>query len=364
MTLSETATAVATPPASGTGLVIRRPDDWHVHLRDGAMLGSVVNYTARQFARAIVMPNLAPPVTTVAAAEAYRARILAAVEPGTVFTPLMTCYLTDDIDPAEVGRGFAQGVFTACKLYPANATTNSSHGVTDFRRIYPVLEVMQQIGMPLLVHGEVTDSHVDIFDREAVFIDRILTRIIADFPALKVVFEHITTADAVAFVETAGANVAATITPHHLDFNRNAMFQGGIRPHFYCLPVAKREVHRLALRRAATSGSDRFFLGTDSAPHAIGAKESACGCAGIFNAPFAIESYARTFEEEGALHHLEAFASENGPRFYGLPLNEDRIRIERVTHPVPEKMIAADTEVVPFHAGQTLGWKFAGPAGH
>ena len=328
------------------------------------MLGSVVNYTARQFARAIVMPNLAPPVTTVAAAEAYRARILAAVEPGTVFTPLMTCYLTDDIDAAEVGRGFAAGVFTACKLYPANATTNSSHGVTDFRRIYPVLEVMQQIGMPLLVHGEVTDSHVDIFDREAVFIDRILTRIIADFPALKVVFEHITTADAVAFVETAGANVAATITPHHLDFNRNAMFQGGIRPHFYCLPVAKREVHRLALRRAATSGSDRFFLGTDSAPHAVGAKESACGCAGIFNAPFAIESYARTFEEEEALHHLEAFASENGPRFYGLPLNEDRIRLDRVAHQVPEMMIAADTEVVPFHAGQTLGWKFAGLAGH
>ena len=328
------------------------------------MLGSVVNYTARQFARAIVMPNLAPPVTTVAAAEAYRARILAVVEPGTVFTPLMTCYLTDDIDPDEVGRGFAAGVFTACKLYPANATTNSSHGVTDFRRIYPVLEVMQQIGMPLLVHGEVTDSHVDIFDREAVFIDRILTRIIADFPALKVVFEHITTADAVAFVETAGANVAATITPHHLDFNRNAMFQGGIRPHFYCLPVAKREVHRLALRRAATSGSDRFFLGTDSAPHAVGAKESACGCAGVFNAPFAIESYARTFEEEGALHHLEAFASGNGPRFYGLPLNEDRIRLDRVAHQVPEMMIAADTEVVPFHAGQTLGWKFAGLAGH
>ena len=364
MTLSETETAAAAAPAAGTGLVMRRPDDWHVHLRDGAMLGSVVNYTARQFARAIVMPNLAPPVTTVAAAEAYRARILAVVEPGTVFTPLMTCYLTDDIDPDEVGRGFAAGVFTACKLYPANATTNSSHGVTDFRRIYPVLEVMQQIGMPLLVHGEVTDSHVDIFDREAVFIDRILTRIIADFPALKVVFEHITTADAVAFVETAGANVAATITPHHLDFNRNAMFQGGIRPHFYCLPVAKREVHRLALRRAATSGSDRFFLGTDSAPHAVGAKESACGCAGIFNAPFAIESYARTFEEEGALHHLEAFASGNGPRFYGLPLNEDRIRLDRVAHQVPEMMIAADTEVVPFHAGQTLGWKFAGLAGH
>jgi dihydroorotase len=363
MTLSETEPAAPTAPATGTGLVIRRPDDWHVHLRDGAMLASVVNHTARQFARAIVMPNLAPPITTAAAAEAYRARILAAVEPGTVFTPLMTCYLTDDIDPTEVGRGFTAGVFTACKLYPANATTNSSHGVTDFRRIYPVLEIMQQIGMPLLVHGEVTDSHVDIFDREAVFIDRILTRIIADFPALKVVFEHITTADAVAFVETAGANVAATITPHHLDFNRNAMFQGGIRPHFYCLPVAKREVHRLALRRAATSGSDRFFLGTDSAPHAVGAKESACGCAGIFNAPFAIESYARTFEEEGALHHLEAFASENGPRFYGLPLNEERIRIDRVAHQVPEMMIAADTEVVPFHAGQTLGWKFAGLAG-
>jgi dihydroorotase len=364
MTLSETETAAPTAPATGTGLVIRRPDDWHVHLRDGAMLASVVNHTARQFARAIVMPNLAPPVTTAAAAEAYRARILAAVEPGTVFTPLMTCYLTDDIDPTEVGRGFTAGVFTACKLYPANATTNSSHGVTDFRRIYPVLEIMQQIGMPLLVHGEVTDSHVDIFDREAVFIDRILTRIIADFPALKVVFEHITTADAVAFVETAGANVAATITPHHLDFNRNAMFQGGIRPHFYCLPVAKREVHRLALRRAATSGSDRFFLGTDSAPHAVGAKESACGCAGIFNAPFAIESYARTFEEEGALHHLEAFASENGPRFYGLPLNEERIRIDRVAHQVPEMMIAADTQVVPFHAGQTLDWKFAGLADH
>jgi dihydroorotase len=236
--------------------------------------------------------------------------------------------------------------------------------VTDFRRIYPVLETMQQIGMPLLVHGEVTDSHVDIFDREAVFIDRILTRIIADFPALKVVFEHITTADAVAFVEATAANVAATITPHHLDFNRNAMFQGGIRPHFYCLPVAKREVHRLALRRAATSGSARFFLGTDSAPHAVGAKESACGCAGIFNAPFAIESYARTFEEEGALHHLEAFASENGPRFYGLPLNEERIRLERVAHQVPDMMAAADTRVVPFHAGQTLDWKFAGLADH
>jgi dihydroorotase len=345
-------------------LVLRRPDDWHVHLRDGAMLEAVVNHTARQFARAIVMPNLVPPITTTAMAAAYRDRIRAAVDPALRFEPLMTAYLTDTIDPDELARGHAEGVFTAAKLYPAGATTNSASGVTSIQKIHPVLERMQAIGMPLLVHGEVVSPEIDIFDREAVFIDRILTRIIADFPALKVVFEHITTADAVAFVETAGVNVAATITPHHLDFNRNAMFQGGIRPHFYCLPVAKREVHRLALRRAATSGSDRFFLGTDSAPHAVGAKESACGCAGIFNAPFAIESYARTFEEEGALHHLEAFASENGPRFYGLPLNEDRIRIDRVAHQVPEMMIAADTEVVPFHAGQTLGWKFAGLAGH
>ena len=362
MTLSETAAVDAKASTAPTELVIRRPDDWHVHLRDGAMLASVVNYTARQFARAIVMPNLAPPITTAAAGEAYRSRILAAVQPGTVFTPLMTCYLTDDIDPGEVECGFLAGVFTACKLYPAHATTNSSHGVTDIGNVYPVLEAMQRIGMPLLVHGEVTDSHIDIFDREAVFIERILSRVIADFPALKVVFEHITTQDAVAFVEAGGDRIAATITPHHLAFNRNAMFEGGIRPHFYCLPVAKREPHRLALRRAATSGSAKFFLGTDSAPHAVGAKESACGCAGIFNAPFAIESYARTFEEEGALHRLEAFASENGPRFYGLPLNEDRIRLERVSHSVPDMIAAAGTQVVPFHAGQTLGWKFAGLA--
>ena len=326
------------------------------------MLASVVNYTARQFARAIVMPNLNPPVTTMAAADAYRSRITAALDPGIKFTPLMTCYLTDSIDPSEIARGFTAGVFTACKLYPAHATTNSSFGVTNVENIYPVLETLQRIGMPLLVHGEVTDKHVDVFDREAVFIDKILSQLIVRFPALKVVFEHITTSEAAAFVESGPATLAATITPHHLDINRNAMFEGGIRPHFYCLPVAKREHHRLALRRAAVSGSPKFFLGTDSAPHAIGAKESACGCAGIFNAPHAIESYAKTFEEEGALDRLEAFASEHGPRFYGLALNSERIVLERAAQSVPQRLSAADTEIVPFHAGSALAWRFAGLA--
>jgi dihydroorotase len=348
--------------AAGTTLTIRRPDDWHVHLRDGPMMASVVNFTARQFARAIVMPNLNPPVTTAAAGAAYRDRILAAVDPALNFTPLITCYLTDGTDPAEVEHGFVEGVFTAAKLYPAHATTNSSHGVTDITNIYGVLAVMQRIGMPLLLHGEVTDSHVDIFDREAVFIDRILTRVVDDFPALKIVFEHITTADAASFVASSGPNIAATITPHHLDFNRNAMFEGGIRPHFYCLPVAKRETHRLALRKAATSGSPKFFLGTDSAPHAKGDKEAACGCAGIFNAPYALESYAKTFEEEGALDRLEAFASENGPRFYGLPLNEERIVLQRKGSLVPDMIEAASTSVVPFHAGQELRWSIADAA--
>jgi dihydroorotase len=340
-------------------LTLRRPDDWHVHLRDGAMLADVVNFTAKQFGRAIVMPNLRPPITTVAAAEAYRERIVSALEPGVVFTPLMTCYLTDTIDAGEVERGFAQGVFTACKLYPAHATTNSDHGVTDIQNIYPVLEAMQRIGMPLLVHGEVTDRNVDIFDREAVFIDRILTKLIADFPALKVVFEHITTAEAVAFVEGGGPNLAATITPHHLAINRNAIFEGGIRPHMYCLPIVKREPHRLALRRAATSGSAKFFLGTDSAPHAVGDKESACGCAGVFNAPYALESYAKVFDEEGALERLEAFASENGPRFYGLPLNDSRVTLERRPNRVPDKLKLDGADLVPFHAGETLAWTFA-----
>lgn len=346
----------------GGRLVMRRPDDWHVHLRDGPMLAAVVNYTARQFSRAIVMPNLVPPVTTIAAAEAYRMRIASALEPGADFTPLMTCYLTDDIDPAEVARGFTHNVFTACKMYPAHATTNSALGVTDFKKIYRVFEAMERIGMPLLLHGEVTDKQIDIFDREVAFIDRILTKLIADFPALKIVLEHVTTAEAVRFVEDSGPNLASTITPHHLEINRNAMFDGGLRPHFYCLPVAKREVHRLALRRAATSGNPKFFLGTDSAPHAVSNKESACGCAGIFNAPFAMESYAKTFEEEGALNRLEAFASENGPRFYGLPLNTTRIVLERTSSQVPDFIPAASTRIVPFHAGQTLAWRFAGHA--
>ena len=286
-------------------LEIIRPDDWHVHLRDGKMLSAVANYTARQFARAIIMPNLAPPVTTVQAASDYRERISTAISPEHDFTPLMTCYLTDSIDPEELSRGHADGVFTAAKLYPANATTNSSHGVTDVKNIYDALEAMQKAGMPLLVHGEVTHSDVDIFDREAVFIEQVMIPLLVDFPELKVVFEHITTEDATDFVSEAGENIAATITPHHLEFNRNAVFQGGIRPHYYCLPVAKREKHRLALRRVATSGSSKFFLGTDSAPHLIGAKESDCGCAGLFNAPCALESYLKTFDEEDALDRFE-----------------------------------------------------------
>ncbi|HEY0413131.1 MAG TPA: dihydroorotase [Allosphingosinicella sp.] len=336
-------------------LSLRRPDDWHVHLRDGAMLKAVAPYSARQFARVIAMPNLDPPITTVAAAAAYRDRILAAAGDG--LTPLMTCYLTDGADPAELTEGFETGVFTAAKLYPAHATTNSAHGVTDIRNIHPALEAMQRIGMPLLVHGEVTDPEVDVFDREKVFIDRVFSALMRDFPALKVVFEHITTSEAVDFVLANGPNLAATVTPQHLVLNRNALFAGGLRPHAYCLPVAKREAHRLAVRRAATSGSPRFFLGTDSAPHAVERKESACGCAGIFNAPFAIESYAKTFEEEGALDKLEAFASENGPRFYGLPLNEGRIVLERAPVEVPERLPEAGTHLVPFHAGETLPWR-------
>ncbi len=334
-------------------LTIRRPDDWHVHLRDGAMLGVVAPYTGRQFARAIVMPNLSSPVTSIAAASAYRERIIAAAGPG--FTPLMTCYLTDASEPDEIARGFAEGVWVAAKLYPANATTNSAEGVTDVAIIRPVLERMQDIGMPLLIHGEVTDPDVDIFDREAVFIERVLARLVRDFPGLKIVLEHITTAEAADFVSAAPATVAATITPQHLIINRNAIFAGGLRPHAYCLPVAKREAHRLAIRKAATSGSPKFFLGTDSAPHARTAKESACGCAGIFNAPYALENYATVFEEEGALDRLEGFASEHGPRFYGLPLNEGTMTLERSGCEVPERI----GELVPFQAGETLPWHLA-----
>ena len=343
-----------------TTLTIRRPDDWHVHLRDGEMLKGVLPYTARQFARAIVMPNLSPPVTTTEAGRAYRDRILAALPEGMAFEPLMTCYLTDTLSPEEVARGHAEGVFTAAKLYPAHATTGSAHGVTDVANIYPVLERMQAIGMPLLIHGEVTDHEVDIFDREAVFIERTLNHIVRDFPDLRIVFEHITTAEAVDFVTASGPNIGATITPQHLHINRNAMFVGGIRPHAYCLPVAKREKHRLALRRAAVSGSPKFFLGTDTAPHEVKTKESACGCAGIFCAPHAIECYAMVFEEEGALDRLENFASVFGPQFYGLPVNEGRILLERAECAVPERIAAGGGEVVPWMAGQTLPWRFAG----
>ena len=343
-----------------TQITIRRPDDWHVHLRDGEMLEAVVGYTARQFARAIVMPNLTPPVITVAAGEDYRKRILKALPVGADFTPLMVGYLTDDADPAEIARGHEQGVFTACKLYPAHATTNSAHGVTDIRKLTGVLETMQRIGMPLLIHGEVTDRDVDIFDREAVFIERVLARLVRDYPALKIVLEHITTSEAVDFVAGSGPQIAATITPQHMIINRNAIFDGGIRPHAYCLPIAKREQHRLAVRKAGVSGSPKFFLGTDSAPHMIGRKEAACGCAGIFNAPYALESYAQVFEEEGVLDRLEGFASEHGPNFYGLPLNEGTVTLTREDVVVPEVIVEGEIRVVPFHAGETVRWRFDG----
>jgi len=336
-------------------LTIRRPDDWHVHLRRGPMLAAVAPYTARQFARAIVMPNLTPPVTTIAAAEDYRAEIVAAAGPG--FTPLMTCYLTDGIDGAMLAEGHARGVFTAAKLYPAHATTNSAHGVTDVAHIRPALVAMEKAGLPLCVHGEVTDPAVDVFDREAVFIDRVLDQLVKDHPGLKIVFEHITTSEAADFVAAAGPNVAATVTPQHLHINRNALFAGGLRPHAYCLPIAKRESHRLALRKAVTSGSAKFFLGTDTAPHEIGRKEMDCGCAGIFNAPYALESYLAVFDEEDAVEHFEAFASENGPRFYGLPLNDGTVTLERVAHDVPARVGHGDIALVPFHAGETLGWR-------
>jgi dihydroorotase len=350
---------------TAVSITLRRPDDWHVHLRDGAMLAQVAPYTARQFARAIVMPNLLPPIRTVAAARAYRDRILAALgrevsphgEDEAGFTPLMTCYLTDTTDPEEVARGFAEGEFVAVKLYPAHATTNSAFGVTDIRRVQPVLERMAAIGMPLLVHGEVTDAEVDVFDREAVFIDQVLDSLRRRLPELRIVLEHITTEEAVEYVRSAGANLAATITAHHLQINRNALFTGGIRPHLYCLPIAKREKHRQALRRAATSGDHRFFLGTDSAPHAQPAKETACGCAGIFTAPCALELYAEVFEEQNALDRFEAFAALNGAAFYGLPANEERVTLRYEPCTVPERIGKGDMAVIPFRAGETLRWR-------
>jgi dihydroorotase len=340
-------------------ITIRRPDDWHVHLRDGAMLRAVLPYTARQFARAIVMPNLVPPVTMIAAARAYRERILAALPEGADFTPLMTCYLTDETDPEEVARGFTDRAFAAVKLYPAHATTNSAHGVSHIDRVMPVLERMAAIGMPLLLHGEATDPDVDVFDREAVFIECVLDKLRRRLPELRVVLEHITTAEAVAYVAAGGPNLAATITAHHLVINRNALFQGGIRPHLYCLPIAKREGHRRALRRAAISGNSAFFLGTDSAPHARPTKETACGCAGIFTAPAALEIYAEVFEEEGALDRFEAFASLNGPTFYRLPANDGRITLCRDEWTLPEQIGDGEEAVVPFRAGERLRWRLA-----
>jgi dihydroorotase len=334
-------------------LTLTAPDDWHVHLRDGQMLNQVVRHTARVFRRAIVMPNLRPPVTTASQARAYRQRILEACLEQPAFTPLMTAYLTDTTDAADLEDGFRAGVFTAAKLYPANATTNSSAGVTDLAKIGSVLACMQRIGMPLLIHGEVTDSDVDVFDREAEFITRHLKPLRRNYPELRIVFEHITTEQAVDFVGSSERNLAATITPHHLHINRNSMFAGGFRSDFYCLPVAKREQHRLALRKAATSGDPRFFLGTDSAPHSRAAKETACGCAGIFNAPHALESYAQVFDQEGALDRLEGFTSLNGPTFYGLPVNTDQITLERVDQLVPDLV----NGLVPFHAGEILPWK-------
>ena len=340
-------------------ITLRRPDDWHVHLRDGAMLDAVVPFTVRHFARAIVMPNLVPPVTGVAAARAYCERILAAVPAGAAFTPLMTCYLTDTTDPREVARGWEEGVFAAVKLYPAHATTNSASGVTDYKRIMPALERMATLRMPLLIHGEATGPEVDVFDREAVFIDRVLEPLRRRLPELRIVLEHITTEEAVAYVGSGSSNLAATITAHHLVINRNAIFTGGIRPHLYCLPIAKREKHRRALRQAATSGNPRFFLGTDSAPHPVFAKEIACGCAGIFTAPCALEVYAEVFEEEAALDRLEAFAALNGPDFYRLPVNEARVTLRREPFTVPEHIGEGGNAIVPFRAGESLRWRLA-----
>jgi dihydroorotase len=341
-------------------LTIRRPDDWHLHFRDGAVMRDVVPFTARQFGRAVVMPNLTPPVTSAALAAAYRDRIMAAVPAGLHFTPLMTCYLTDSTDPDDLARGAAEGVFTAAKLYPANATTNSAAGVSNIENLYPVLARMEAEDIVLCIHGEVTDHDVDVFDREKEFIERHLRSIIATFPKLRVVLEHITTGDAVDFVMAAGPQVAATITPQHLHINRNAMLVGGMQPHNYCLPVAKRETHRLALRAAATSGSPQFFLGTDSAPHLKRDKESACGCAGIFGAPFALESYLTVFDEEGALERFEGFASLHGPAFYKLPVNEDSVTLERAEVAVPPVLQVTGEDIVPFHAGTTLGWRLVG----
>jgi dihydroorotase len=337
-------------------LTLTRPDDWHLHLRDGAAMAAVLPYTARQFARAIVMPNLKPPITTAVAARAYRDRILAALPAGLDFSPLMTLYLTDRLAADEVQRAKDAGV-VAVKLYPAGATTNSDAGVTDIRKTYPALEAMQRAGLLLLVHGEVTDPAVDLFDREAVFIDQVMIPLRRDFPELKVVFEHITTKDAAQYVASAGAHTAATVTAHHLLFNRNAIFLGGLRPHYYCLPVLKREVHRLALVAAVSSGSDRFFLGTDSAPHAAALKESSVCGAGCFTALSALELYAQAFDGAGALDKLEGFASHHGPAFYGLPRNTGTVTLARQAWVLPETLPLGDAVLKPLCGGETLAWR-------
>jgi dihydroorotase len=341
------------PPST---LTLTRPDDWHLHLRDGAAMATVLPATARQFARAIVMPNLRPPVVNTALAAAYRERIVAALPPGSRFTPLMTLYLTDQTPPDEVRRAKQAGI-VAFKLYPAGATTHSDSGVTDIRKTFATLDVMQREGVLLLVHGEVTDPAVDVFDREAVFIDRVMQPLRRDFPALKVVFEHITTKEAAQYVAASDANTAATITAHHLLYNRNALFVGGLRPHYYCLPVLKRELHRVAIVRAATSGSSKFFLGTDSAPHAAVLKEaSVCG-AGCYTAPAALELYAEVFEAVDALDRLEAFASHHGPDFYGLPRNAERITLRREPWTLPETVPFGDALLKPLRGGETLNWR-------
>ena len=342
-------------------IIIRRPDDWHVHLRDGAMLDAVLPFTARQFSRAIVMPNLAVPVTTAALAADYRRKILQALPDEKTcegFVPLMTCYLTDETSANDISQGYTDGIFAAAKLYPANATTNSAHGVTNINELDAVFEGMQDIGMPLLVHGEVTDPKVDIFDREAIYIERVLILLTKKFPKLKIVLEHVTTKDAVDFVRAHQNQVSATITAHHLMLNRNDIFQGGIHPHRYCLPIAKREVHQLALREAATSGDTCFFLGTDTAPHPLSDKEAACGCAGIFTAVNALELYTQVFDEENKLEKLEGFASLHGSAFYGMDLNDEHVTLVRENIRIPGSIPISDgSSIRPFRAGQTLGWK-------
>ncbi len=343
-------------------LRLRRPDDWHLHVRDGAHLASVLPYTAQQFARAVIMPNLKPPVTTVAAAQAYRERIIHCIPMGVQFEPLMTLYLTDTTTPEEIRKAHASGCIVGAKLYPAGATTNSDAGVTKLERIYPALAAMEESGLVFQVHGEVTDHDVDVFDRERVFIDRVLAPVVARFPRLRVVFEHVTTREAVQFVRSARSGVGATITPQHLLLNRNALFQGGIRPHHYCLPVLKREHDREALLAAATSDDARFFLGTDSAPHARHTKETTCGCAGIFSAHAAMELYAEAFESAGRLDRLQAFASERGADFYGLPRNTEFIVLQREPWTVPDQIAFGESQLVPFRAGERMSWRLRASA--